>query len=36
MPIFIVETAATSPIREYWKVEAATAEEARKREAWGK
>lgn len=28
MPIFIVETAATSPIREYWKVEAATAEEA--------
>lgn len=28
MPIFIVETAATSPIREYWRVEAATAEEA--------
>lgn len=28
MPIFIVETAATSPIREYWKVEAATVEEA--------
>jgi len=28
MPIFIVETAAISPIREYWRVEAATAEEA--------
>ena len=28
MPIFIVETTATSPIREYWKVEAATVEEA--------
>lgn len=28
MPIFYVETVATSPIREYWKVEAANAEEA--------
>ena len=28
MPVFYVETVATSPIREYWKVEAANAEEA--------
>ena len=29
MPLFIIETTAESPIREFWQVEAATAREAR-------
>lgn len=29
MPIFIIETTAESPIREFWQVEAETAEQAR-------